>query len=133
MEYLYFFYILNKQNVLATKCGNIPSITKVEVGGYVILKGLTGVTKPNGKLVKIVAYVEKQWKWKVKLLQAEQEMEYLGVTSKHLDPIKLIWSCSQCGMTNKTSNEKCIACFSSKCDEFGVILPTIEVYTIYFY
>ena len=81
--------MINQQNV---SDGNLvveelQSTTNIEVGGYARLKGLTQATKFNGKVVKIVAFVEKKERWKVKLLHIEQEDKYLGVTSKNLNPI----------------------------------------------
>eukprot|EP01083_Nonionella_stella_P166938 559723_1 len=65
---------------------NIIQSTITE-GAYARLKGLLRVPKFNGKTVKIVAYVEKKGRWKVKLLHAKQEKKYLGVREENLDPI----------------------------------------------
>merc|ERR1712176_614966 len=61
--------------------------SKITEGAYARLKGLLRVPKFNGKTVKIVAYVEKKGRWKVKLLHAKQEKKYLGVREENLDPI----------------------------------------------
>merc|ERR1712228_599994 len=61
--------------------------SKITDGAYARLKGLLRVPKFNGKTVKIVAYVEKKGRWKVKLLHAKQEKKYLGVREENLDPI----------------------------------------------
>ena len=66
---------------------NIMCQSKITEGAYARLKGLIRVPKFNGKTVKIVAYVEKKGRWKVKLLHAKQEKKYLGVKEEHLDPI----------------------------------------------
>ena len=61
--------------------------SKVTEGSYARLKGLYRVPKFNGKTVKIVVFIERQDRWKVKLLHAKQEKKYLGVKEEHLDPI----------------------------------------------
>eukprot|EP01083_Nonionella_stella_P120906 362797_1 len=60
---------------------------KIEPGSYARLKGLLRVPKFNGKTVKVVTYVEKKGRWKVKLLHAKQEKKYLGVREENLEPI----------------------------------------------
>ena len=53
-------------------------------GSYARLKGIVRAPKFNGKTVKIVSYVEKKDRWKVKLLHAKQEKKYLGVRADKL-------------------------------------------------
>ena len=60
---------------------------KIREDIYARLKGLSRVPQFNGKTVKIVSYVEKKDRWKVKLLRAGKEKKYLGVKAEHLDPI----------------------------------------------
>lgn len=60
---------------------------KITEGAYARLKGMLRIPKFNGKTVKIVAYVQKKERWKVKLLHAKQEKRYLGVREENLDPI----------------------------------------------
>ena len=61
--------------------------SKITEGAYARLKGLIRVPKFNGKVVKVLGYVERKGRWKVKLLHAKQEKKYLGVKEEHLDPI----------------------------------------------
>eukprot|EP01083_Nonionella_stella_P047819 127974_1 len=81
-----------KQNTADTDVANIIQSTITE-GAYARLKGLVRVPKLNGKTVKIVAYVEKKERWKVKLLHPQHmwrrnsRKKYLGVREENLDPI----------------------------------------------
>ena len=61
--------------------------SQIVEGSYARLKGLTLVPRFNGKTVKVVSFVEKKSRWKVKLLQTKQEKKYLGVFEQNLDPI----------------------------------------------
>ena len=61
--------------------------SRITEGSYARVKGLVRDSKFNGKTVKIIAYVEKRSKWKVKLLHARQEKKYLGIKTENLDPI----------------------------------------------
>merc|ERR1712228_905559 len=54
-------------------------------GSYARLKGLVKASEFNGKAVKIMDYVEKKDRWKVKLLHAKQEKKNLGVKAEKFD------------------------------------------------
>ena len=66
----------------------IVETSKVIVeGSYARLKGLGKIPEFNGKVVKIVSYVAKKSRWKVKVLQNTKKKRYLGVREENLDPI----------------------------------------------
>ena len=50
------------------------------------LQGFEKETQFNGKTVKIVSWVSKKKRWKVRLLENDGERKYLGVRSKNLVP-----------------------------------------------
>ena len=72
-----------------TRRKSVANIIKssIQEGSYARLKGLVKVPKFNGKTVKVVSFVEKKGRWKVKLLNSKHEKKYLGVRKENLDPI----------------------------------------------
>ena len=60
---------------------------KIMAGTYAVLKGLRRVAKFNGRTVKVLAYVSKKGRWRVRLLlgkDLKEGKEYLGVRVENL-------------------------------------------------
>ncbi len=75
-------YFINRQ------CKGYMHTNSVMEGGYATLTGLVKCPVYNGKMVKIIAWIEKTGRLKVKLVSfAQQFKKYLGVTEQHLEPL----------------------------------------------
>ena len=65
----------------------VPSF--IHDGTYARLKGLEKVPHFNGKAVKVISYVPRKARWKVKIIQLTKtkEKNYLGMREDNLDPM----------------------------------------------
>ena len=71
------------------QCNSYTNIVPFNLreGSYARFQGLERVCQFNGKTVKLVSWVSKKKRWKVKLLQNKKERKYLGVRPKNLKPL----------------------------------------------
>ena len=76
----------------------------VREGRIARLTALQKVPSFNGKRVKVIGFVPRKYRWKVKLLETKNERKYLGVRVGNLDPV-LDWECSSKGNNNNNNDD----------------------------